>query len=65
MAYCHVCGEKMEEKIIYTPKTHKRKGSEFHCPVHGKDKNPVLQTVGRTNPGNHGCRDWGSILERR
>jgi hypothetical protein len=63
MAYCSKCGKKMEEVVIYTPKTHKQKGSEFHCPVHGVDKYPVLQTIGRTNPNNHACRDWGTILK--
>jgi hypothetical protein len=62
MAYCSKCGEKMEERIIYTPKTHKEKGREFICSIHGLDKCPTLQCVGRTNPNNHGCRDWGSIL---
>ena len=52
----------MEEQIIYTPKTHKEKGSKFICPVHGLDKRTTLQYVGRTNPNNHGCRDWGTIL---
>jgi hypothetical protein len=52
----------MEEIIIYTPKTHKQKGSEFHCKVHGLDKHPTLQFVGRTNPNNKAGRDWGSIL---
>jgi hypothetical protein len=63
MAYCEICGEKTEEVIIYTPKTHKRKGSEFHCPVHGVCKRPVISVVGRTNPRNHACRDWGTILK--
>ena len=62
MAYCSKCGEKMEEIIVYTPKTHKEKGREYQCPVHGVDKRPVVQYVGRTNPNNHGCRDWGRIL---
>lgn len=66
MAYCSKCGEKMEERIIYTPKTHKeKKGREFHCPVHGLDKRPVFQYVGKTNPKNHGCRDWGTILNKQ
>ncbi|MFA5340258.1 MAG: hypothetical protein WC332_00635 [Clostridia bacterium] len=65
MAFCSLCGEKMEERIVYTPKTHKRKGSEFICPVHGVNKHPVLQIVGRTNPNNHACRDWGKILNNK
>lgn len=55
----------MEENIIYSPKTHKRIGSEFICPVHGVDQNPVRQTVGRTNPCNYGGRDWGTIMKNR
>lgn len=65
MAYCSKCGERMEENIIYSPKTHKRIGSEFICPVHGVDQNPVRQTVGRTNPCNYGGRDWGTIMKNR
>jgi hypothetical protein len=65
MAYCAKCGEKMEERIIYTPKTHKEKGREFHCPVHGLDKRPMRQYIGSTNPNNHACRDWGKIMGGR
>lgn len=65
MAYCSKCGEKMEEIITYTPKTHKRNGSKFVCPIHGVDKKPVIQTVGRTNPNNHACRDWGNIMRNK
>lgn len=62
MAYCSKCGEKMEEIIIYTPKTCKEKGREFRCPTHGLDKNVTHQVTGRTNPGNKAGRDWGFIL---
>jgi hypothetical protein len=63
MAYCSKCGEKMEERIIYTPKTHKEKGVEYHCAEHGIDNRPFQNFVGTTNPNNHGCRDWGTILK--
>lgn len=63
MAYCSKCGEKMEEVITYTPKTHKENGREFICPVHGRDRRPTLCCVGQTNPNNRGGRDWGKIME--
>ena len=65
MAYCSKCGEPMEEVIIYTPKRHKEKGREYHCPLHGLDKNPTVNWVGQTNPNNKGARDWGSIMGHR
>jgi hypothetical protein len=63
MAFCSKCGEKMEEIITYTKKTHKQNGSEFHCSVHGVDKNPIVQHVKGINPHNKACRDWGTILK--
>lgn len=65
MAFCSQCGEKMKEVIIYTPKTHKRNGRQFECPIHGVDKKPVMQFVGKTNPNNHACRDWGKIMQNK
>jgi len=60
MAYCSKCGEKMEEI-----RKEEGKSATFHCSIHGLDKHPVHQYIGRTNPGNKGGRDWGFILEGR
>lgn len=63
MTYCSKCGEKMEEVITYTPKTHKENGREFNCLVHGVDRKVIRQYTGRTNPSNKAGRDWGTILK--
>lgn len=66
MAYCSKCGELLDEIILYTPKTHKEKKERaYNCPIHGLVNKPIHQYVGRTNPNNHACRDWGKIMQNK
>jgi hypothetical protein len=63
MAVCWRCGERMNEEIIFTPKTHKENGRRFVCRCGNVEKAPRLSQH-LLNHDKHYNRDWGSTLEK-